>query len=340
MRAIVVSARGRVDIRRDVNPGPLAAGRVRVRVRYAGVGFADLMALKGGYPLAPRMPFSPGYEFFGRIEGIGGIGAEAGSEAPRPGLRPGTRVAGVLPRMGAYRELVDVDPRLVVPVPDALGDESAAAIPLNYLTALAMIERAARLEKGGSFLVHGAAGGVGTAALELARVSGLRAYGSASAPKRSLVSALGGIALSREGGAWLEELHELEPDGVDAAFDAFGLPSFRKSWRALSPKGRLVCYGIARGPKGGYPDFIAGLAYLGARALAGRGRGVRIVSLPRTAAGDPDWCREALSRIFGMAAEGKLSPIVARSYAWDRAGEALEALAAGSVKGKLLLELS
>jgi NADPH:quinone reductase-like Zn-dependent oxidoreductase len=331
MRAIIVDSRGRADARRDIEASPLEAGRIRVEVRYAGVGFADAMAVKGGYPLAPRMPFSPGYEFMGRV---------ADAREPSSRLGPGTRVVGVLPSMGAYRGLVDVDPRLVAPVPDAVGDEAAAAIPLNYLTALAMIERSAGLSRGMSFLVHGAAGGVGSAALDLARMRGLKAYGSASAAKRKIVAAFGGVALSREGGAWLEELRALEPGGVDAAFDAFGPASFRKSWRALSGRGRLVCYGIASAAEGGYTEFAAGLAYLGARAILGMGRGVRVLSLPRVPSRDPAWCGAALSGILAGVASGELSPLVSGTYPWDRAGDALDRLAAGSVKGKLLLEFS
>jgi NADPH:quinone reductase-like Zn-dependent oxidoreductase len=340
MRAIVVSAKGRADARRDIEAPRLSAGMVRVKVRYAGIGFADAMSVRGGYPLAPRMPFSPGYEFLGRVEETRETGAGPVGEGREARLAPGTRVVGVLPRMGAYRELVDVDPLLVAPVPDALGDEAAAAIPLNYLTALALIERSAGLARGMSFLIHGAAGGVGSAALDLARMLGQRAYGSVSAPKRGIVESFGGIALGREGGAWLEELRALEPGGVDAAFDAFGPASFRRSWRALSLRGRLVCYGIASAAKGGYPEFLAGLAYLGARALYGKGRGVRILSLPRVAAREPAWCGNALTRILVGAASGELSPLVSATYSWHRAGEALDRLASGSVKGKLLLEFA
>ncbi len=142
----------------------------------------------------------------------------------------------MIPAMGAYRESIDVESRFVVPVPPGLGDETAALLPLNYLTAYAMIERCARLQSGQSFLIHGAAGGVGSAALELARLLGLRAYGSASAPKRDLVASLGGIPLHREDDRWKEELERLESGGVDAAFDAFGIASFRRSWRSLSPE--------------------------------------------------------------------------------------------------------
>jgi NADPH:quinone reductase-like Zn-dependent oxidoreductase len=336
MKAITIRKAGLIELENDRRLPPLSPELVRVRVKYAGVGFADVMAIRGGYPLAPKRPFSPGYEFYGRIE-------ESGDSAKASGIAPletGQRVAGMLPRMGAYRELIDVEPRFVVPVHPGLSDEAAALLPLNYLTALAMIERCARLEKGRSFLIHGAAGGVGTAALELARKLGLRAYGSASAHKRDLIASLGGIPLSREGNAWIDELRNLEGGGVDAAFDSFGLASFKRSWDALSPSGTLVCYGSSPSISGGYPDFFAGLIYLGSRKILGRGRRVRVCGTPALIREDAAWYRASLSKIFEWARETALRPILADLIPWDRVSEAQRRLIAGSIKGKLLLDFS
>jgi NADPH:quinone reductase-like Zn-dependent oxidoreductase len=329
MKAITVYEK-RIAAAEDVGsseaPEP---GLTRVRVKYAGVGFADVMAVRGGYPLAPKRPFSPGYEFLGRVEA-----------SCDPTIAAGTRVAGMIPRMGAYRELIDVDPCFVVPVPPDLSDETAALLPLNYLTALAMIERCAHLEKGQSFLIHGAAGGVGTAALELARTSGLRAYGSASKAKRDLIASLGGIPLRREDGAWIDELKALEGGGVDAAFDAFGAASFRKSWRSLSRGGTLVCYGMSPSIDGGNADFVAGLLYLAAWKAFGRGRRVAICGAPAIIRRDQAWYRASMARIFALAESGALKPTLAGIVPWDRVSEAHRRLAEGSTKGKILLDFS
>ena len=329
MKAINIRKAGLVELENDRRLPILSPGLVRLRVKYAGVGFADVMAVKGGYPLAPRRPFSPGYEFFGHIE-------EPGDSA----LPAGARVAGMIPRMGAYREFLDVEPRFAVPVPPDLSDETAALLPLNYLTALAMIERCAGLEKGQSFLIHGAAGGVGTAALELARVLGLRSYGSASAAKHELVASLGGIPLSREGYAWVDELRRLEGGGVDAVFDAFGLASFKRSWRALSPRGTLVCYGMSPSIDGGNADFAKGLAYLVSRKCFGGARHTRICGTPAIVKKDPNWYRASLAKIFEWASAGELKPSMAGIFPWNRCEEAHRLLASGTVRGKLLLDFS
>lgn len=329
MKTIMVREAGRVETSEKSEALAPASGRTRIRVKYAGIGFADVMAVRGGYPLAPKRPFSPGYEFFGMVEDPGDSG-----------LVRGRRVAGMIPAMGAYRESIDVESRYVVPVPPGLGDETAALLPLNYLTAYAMIERCARLQSGQSFLIHGAAGGVGTAALELARLLGLRAYGSASASKHDLVASLGGVPLRREDERWKEELERLEPDGVDAAFDAFGIDSFRLSWRSLSPGGSLVCYGISPSIDGGNIDFARGLLYLASKRVFGKGRRVRICGTPAIVRSDPDWYRASLSKILDWSSQGLLVPTLAEVYPWNRVVDAHRALAAGGVKGKLLLDFS
>jgi NADPH:quinone reductase-like Zn-dependent oxidoreductase len=337
MKAIIVRRPGFAEPEEGADGRPPAPGRVRVRVRYAGVGWADVMAVRGGYPLAPRRPFSPGYEFYGTVEEAGDPGGAGRSGG---GFAPGTRVLGLLPRMGAYREFVDVDARLAAPVPDSVGDETAALLPLNYLTAFALITRLAALEKGQSFFIHGAAGGVGTAALELARILGLKAYGTASIEKHCLVSSLGGLPLARKEDSWMGELARSEPGGVDAAFDSFGVPSFRKSWKILKPGGILACYGLAPSLNGGPRDFLAGLLWAGAKNIMAGGKRVRICSVPGLMARDPLWFRPSLERILAWAASGALNPVSAGIHEWRRVAEAHRELAEGRMRGKLLLDFS
>lgn len=301
-----------------------------MRVKYAGIGFADVMAVRGGYPLAPKRPFSPGYEFFGQVE-----------KAPDGySLMPGTRVAGMLPRMAAYREEIDVDPRFVVAVPPEVSDEMAAALPLNYLTAYALMSRCVELRKGQTFLIHGAAGGVGTAALEIARVLGLRAFGTASPAKHDLVRSLGGVPLHRQDDAWMDKLRQLQPEGVDAAFDSFGAASMGKSWKALAHQGTLVCYGLAPSAEGGTLDFVQGLVWLGWHKLLSRGRRVRICGTLKIVGADPTWFRASLTTILGWARDKAIRPLVSGIRPWNKVMEAHLELAQGHLQGKLLLDFS
>ncbi len=327
MKTLTVVEHG--SMRSDDRPlPPLAAGTIRVRVRFAGVGFADVMAVRGGYVLAPRLPFSPGYEFFGHVVG-------AGSEAS--GFSLGARVLGLLPRMAAYREYLDLDPRVLVDVPDAVQDETAGALPLNYLTALALIEKKARLPPGGSFLIHGAAGGVGTAALELARLLGLGAFGTASVDKHPLIARLGALPLDRAGD-WVAELKRRRPRGVDAAFDSFGGRSLERSWKTLAKGGTLVSYGFSPSPDGGIAPVVGGLLSIGIKGVLPNGRRTAVCATPALAHGDPPWYRRSLGRILGWAAEGSIAPIVHAIFPWDRAEEAHAVILARAARGKILLD--
>ena len=203
-----------------------------------------------------------------------------------------------------------------------------------------MIRRLARLEKGQSFLIHGAAGGVGSAALELARVFGLRAFGTASAAKHDLVRSLGGIPLARQPDEWAEELERIAPQGVDAAFDSYGADSFKRSWRALSPRGSLVCYGMSPSIDGGTADFLKGLSYITSRKLFGGKRRTLICSAPAIVGDDPEWFRVSMTKILGWAEDGSLQPVLAGVFPWTEMAEAHRQLANGKLKGKLLLDFS
>ncbi len=342
MKTITVDRIGSLAVKDggDEDRVPPAPNRLRVRVKYAGVGFTDVMAVRRGYFLAPKRPFSPGYEFFGRVEEVSGSTALSPKDAPAPRLVPGTRVVGMLPKMGAYREWIDVDPGLLVPVPSEVTDEKAALLPLNYLTAYAMMTRCTRLEKGQSFLIHGAAGGVGTAALELARVSGLKAYGTASPVKHDLVRSLGGIPINRRGDAWMDELLQLEPLGVDAAFDAYGVESFRKSWRVLASKGTLVCYGMSPTIDGGTGEFIKGALYIIGKKVFSRGKRAEVCGLPAIIGSDHEWYRAAMTKILEWTRTGAFQPVLAGVAPWNEVEEIHGRLAEGSVKGKFLLDFS
>ena len=147
-------------------PGP---GQVRVRVHAAGVGATDLIVLAGNYRYAPKIPFVPGYEAAGVIEAIG---------AGVAGLEVGQRVAA-LTVYGAFAEVLVREAEHFLPIPDDVSDRDAAAVILNYVTAWQMIHRVAKVASGKAALVTGAAGGVGTAALQLLRLAGVKTYGAA-----------------------------------------------------------------------------------------------------------------------------------------------------------------
>lgn len=323
MKTITVQKDGRLTVADEPAAEETGSGET-VNVKYAGVGFADVMAAKGGYILAPKPPFSPGYEFMGTVE---------------RGGRP-VRAVGMLTSMNAYREVLHVDPRLVVPVPDGVTDEAAAALPLNYITAIALLERFAGLKSGQSVLIHGAAGGVGSAVLELCRILGFRAFGSCSEAKQAMVERLGATPILRS---------ELEASprsildrhgGFDAVLDPFGGASLERSWKLLARGGVLVSFGFATTIRGGVLPMAVGLASLFAKKFNFSGKRTRLCAAPALVRAHPDWYLDAMERLLAWAEEGRIAPVIHRILPWRQVEEAHRLIESGTVQGKILLDFT
>jgi NADPH:quinone reductase-like Zn-dependent oxidoreductase len=237
MRAVVITRHGdpsvlQVQDRPDPQNGaPPSPGRVRVAVRAAGVNFADTLARVGLYEDAPKPPCVVGYEVAGTITAVGD-----GVDPARVGERV---MAGS--RFGGYAELVDVGAADAIALPEALSFEQGAAIPVNYATAWAALHGYGSLRAGERVLVHAAAGGVGIAALQLAKAAGAEVHGTASPGKHARLAELGldrAIDYRRDG--WWKGLGP-----YDLVLDAIGGASFARSYRLLRPGGRLVAYGAS-----------------------------------------------------------------------------------------------
>src|SRR5262249_37157204 len=222
-------------------PGP---GEVRVRVLAAGVSYTDAMLRVGSYLGVPRPPFTPGYELVGVVE-------ELGRGCSR--LRVGDRI-GTLTVWGADAERVCVLEANAVEVPDDLDPAEVLSLLFIYMTAYQLLHRTARVKSGETVLVHGAAGRVGTAVLELGAVAGLRMYGTASARDRAAVERLGAVAIDYRTQDFLTGGREpAAGEGGAVALDGFGGALSLRSFRALRPGGRLVVFGhsgtVAHGRK-------------------------------------------------------------------------------------------
>src|SRR5213596_62811 len=216
----------------DPRPGP---GEVRVRVLAAGVSFSDALLRAGTYLGGPKPPFTPGYELVGVVEELG------------PGcsrLREGDRVA-VLTVWGADAERVCVPEPYAVEVPENLDPAEVVSLVLPYMTAYQLLHRVARVKSGETVLVHGAAGRVGTAVLELGVLAGLRLYGTASARDRAAVERLGAVAIDYRTEDFVARVRRLPGGGVDVVLDGLGGALSVRSFRALRPGGRLVVFGYS-----------------------------------------------------------------------------------------------
>jgi len=302
-------------------PGP---GQLRVRIRAAGVGATDLLVLAGKYRYAPKIPLVPGYEVAAVVDAIG---------AGVTGFRLGQRVAA-LTVYGGYCELLVRDARDFLPIPDEVSDVNAAAVILNYVTAWQMLHRVAKVRSGQTALVTGAAGGVGSAALELLRLAGVKTYGAASTPKHDTVRRLGAVPIDPHTEKLNRLVRALEPDGVDHVFDAIGGPNIGLCIGSARRGGSVVGYGfMAVHGTAATLSMFANL-YVGARLRGRRGAFYGITMLYRK---DPEPLRADLPKIFALIGEKKLSPVVSATFPLHAARQALERLAAGSVEGKIVL---
>ncbi len=303
------------------SPGP---GQLRVRVRAAGVGATDLLVLAGKYRYVPKIPLVPGYEVAGVVDAVGpGV----------KGFEVGQRVAA-LTVYGAFAELLVRDAEHFLPIPDGVSDRDAAAVILNYVTAWQMIHRVAQVRPGQTALVTAAAGGVGTAALQLLRLARVKTYGAASAPKHDTLRSLGATPIDYREGPLDRLIRALQPEGVDCAFDAVGGANIGRCISSLRRGGTLVGFGFM-----GASTMLSQLStfaniFLGARLRGRIGKFYGITMLYRK---DPRPLREDLPKIFVLLAEKKIDPLVHRTFPLLEARQALELLAAGSVEGKIVL---
>ncbi len=328
MKRVVVDRYGGPEVLRVVeedDPRP-GRGEVRVRVLAAGVSFSDALLRAGVYLGGPKPPFTPGYELVGVVE-------ELGRGCSR--LREGDRVA-VLTVWGADAERVCVPEKYAVEVPEDLDPAEVVSLVLPYMTAYQLLHRVARVKSGETVLVHGAAGRVGTAVLELGALAGLRLYGTASARDRAAVERLGAVAIDYRNDDFLARVRDLPGKGVDVVLDGLGGAISVRSFRALRPGGRLVVFGYSsaltqgRRSRRAWLKWNAQTASVFLRGLLSPRRGSR---LPDRQAPHhhPQRFREDFLALLELLRRGDIHPVVAERLPLTevrRAHELLESSAA------------
>jgi NADPH2:quinone reductase len=336
----------------DEVPGP-GPGEVRVRVLAAGVSYTDALLRVGSYLGVPKPPFTPGYELVGVVEDLG------------PGctrLRVGERV-GALTVWGADAERVCVLEANAVEVPEDLDPAQIVSLVFTYMTAYQLLHRTAGVKSGETVLVHGAAGRVGTAVLELGAVAGLRMYGTCSARDGAAVERLGAVAIDYHNEDFLARVRELTRDGVDVVLDGFGGALSLRSFRALRPGGRLVVYGhsgtVAHGRKSwrGWANWYATTATVALWGLLSPRRRVFVYRVQKLHEGhqvlpvsgrrpappvgggprNPEWFREDFRVLLELLRGGKIHPVVAKRLPLSDVRRAHEMLESSAGKGKLVL---
>jgi NADPH2:quinone reductase len=314
-------------------------GEVRVRVLAAGVALPDVMAREGIHPETPQAPFTPGWDLVGVVDQVG---------AGVVGIEPGQTVAA-MPISGAYAEFVCLPRQELVPVPAGLDAAEAVSLVLNYITAYQMMHRSANVRPGQRALIHGAAGGVGTALLQLGRLAGLEMYGTCSSRAAPVVREMGAVPIDYRRQDFVKEIHRLTGEGVDVVFDHIGGAHLWNSRKALRPGGKVVGYGAISSIRGeglsstrpgrrqrfrGFARFALYIA--GGWLLPGRKRVVpySIQTLKRL---KHAWFRQDLIALLDLLQQHKIRPLIAQRFPLAEARRAHELLGKGGVTGKLVL---
>jgi NADPH:quinone reductase-like Zn-dependent oxidoreductase len=304
---------------------PVGPGEVRIAVKAAGINFADTLARIGLYPDAPKVPCVVGYEVAGEIESVG-EGVDSHQVGDR--VMAGTRFNG-------QAELLTVPSDQALPLPKKLSFEEGAAFPVNYGTAYAALVIMGGLKEVERLLIHAAAGGVGTAATQVARGIGAKIFGTASASKHDAIREQGvEHAIDYRNLDFEQEVLRITGgDGLDLIMDALGPTSFRKDYRLLRPGGRLIMYGLSEVQSGsGKRDIPAALRSLARMPLAtmpwwkslgmmNENKGVFGLNMLAW------WDREgSLDRVTEPLIDGldkgDLKPVVAEAFPFDRAADA------------------
>jgi NADPH:quinone reductase-like Zn-dependent oxidoreductase len=339
VRALVITRHGPPEVLRveewpEPKPGP---GEVRVRVRASGINFADLLARVGLYANAPSPPSVVGYEFGGEVESLGdGV----------TGFEVGQRVLGGC-RFGGYAELVVTAAANLVPLPDDWSYAEGAALPVAYATAYAGLIRYGGLRDGERVLIQAAAGGVGIAATQIAKLTGAEVFGTASPPKHDAIRSFGvDHAVDYRTHDVTDEVRRItgEDEPIDLAMDAIGGRSFKQSFALLRTGGRLVCFGASEVQAGERRSKARALRVL---AQMPRFNPVKLMSESKSviglnmlqlwdAKGSLD---EWIDPLTEWVETGAVRPVVAARFPLEHGAEAHRYLHARENVGKVVLEL-
>jgi NADPH2:quinone reductase len=302
MKAILLRETGgpeRLKLVEVPEPEP-GDGEVVLQVRAAGINFADVLIRRGRYPQAPELPTVPGSEVAGEVNG---------------------RRVMALPQGGGYAEALAVDERLLVPLPEGASFEEGAGFLLTFLTAWIPLTRQVRVGPGSVVLVHAGSGGVGSAAIQLAKHLGAHVVATASTPEKRRV------ALEQAADEAVAYEKFVEKVRADVVLDPVGGKVFKESFRVLKPLGTVVALGYA----GGWWEP------LDPARVVGRNLGMQGFYLGRLMRHKPELVREAVAELVGLWSSGAVKPLVGATFPLEQAGEAHELIESREHVGKVVL---
>jgi NADPH:quinone reductase-like Zn-dependent oxidoreductase len=302
-----------------------------VRVQATGVSGGDPLFRAGAVPVGPRPPFTPGFDITGTVVSVGD---------DVTGLEPGQSVTALV-KSGGNTEYIALPADRLIPVPDGLDPVQVAATTLNYFIAHQMLHRIAALHSGQRIVVHAAAGGVGIAVLQLARLAGIECYATCSGGKRDSVTELGAHHIDYQKENFADVIRAEAKDGLDAALDPIGGTSFRRSYQLLRRGGILIGYGQSQVMKDGKIKKSLGAVGLLTGILGPKlvpdGRKTTFYNAWSLEKSHPHAYREDMGEVLRLLKDGEIAPIIADTMPLTDTAKAHEILERASIVGKIVL---
>jgi NADPH2:quinone reductase len=307
-----------VEVAELPEPTP-SAGQVLIEVHAAGVTWPDLLMTRGAYQMKPALPFVPGSEVAGIVRAAPDGGAH----------RVGSRVAA-FPGIGGFQELVAVHAQAVFALPERMSFAAGAALPMNYLTVQFALGRRGRLRAGETVLVHGAAGGVGSAGVQLAKALGARVIAVVSSDAKRRIAEQAGADEVILADGFLAAAKELTSGrGVDVVLDPVGGDRFTDSLRSLAPEGRLLVVGFTGGE---IPTVKVNRLLLNNVEVVGVGLGAFMMH-------EPALLQNEWAKLVPHLEAGRLDPPLGATYPLEEAGRALAEMESRQAIGKTVLRV-
>ena len=323
-KSVVLTRRGGpevLQIQEQVLRAP-EISELQIKVLACGVGRTDIAMRYGYYPFAPKIPFVPGYEIVGVVTAIGSAVNQ---------FKIGDTVAA-LTVYGGYSEYIYLEEEHLVAVPECVSSDEAVAVILNYCTAFQILHRVLRVKEGDKVLIIGAAGGVGSALLDLGKLARLIMYGTASIDKHTLLVEHGAIPLNYRSEDWMDELKKSEPEGLDFVIDGVGGMYIGQGFCALKAGGKLAEYA--------YPNFkgmLSGLLKLKLLNLSPNGKYCKFYGISASYKKDKTNIQEDMESLFHLLKDEKINPIISERFPILEAAKANSMLESGKISGKIVL---
>ena len=325
MKAIRIHQPGSIERLKyeEVEPPSPDKDGVLIKVLSASVNFADVMTRRGTYPMMPPLPAIPGVDCSGIVESVG---------KNATGLRPGQSVAAI--GRGCYADYMVASPVAVFPISEDIDMDEAAAIPVNYLTAYHMMHTMAAVGKGQTILAHAAAGGVGTAVIQLAKLAGVKVIGLTSSDAKAEFAKSQGYdhIINYKTANVVRRVKEItEGRGVEIILNSVAGDTFKRDFKMLAPLGQIIWFGMAAGsPQGNLAEQL-GAAFV-------KSGGIRTFMLPSIFELDPALMARSAGILFKDLADKRIKPHIYERLPLSEAARAHELLESSKVQGKLILK--